>query len=377
MASSPVATALSAPDASFIDLNPAACQFFGLDRETLMSTRWEQLIADGFAEVVNQGIADLSEGRTDGIRMVVQYLHADGHLIWGDLSAGCVRSATGEVESFVIQVIDITAEMEGRQLLAESDENNRALAHGLQVKTEQMTSELHSAAMYVASILPSRLDGAVEVRSIYLPSQEVGGDCFDYNWIDDDHLMVYLIDVSGHGIAPALLSISVHNMLRSHSIDRATLLDPALLLSALNDRFQMDRQGGNYFTAWYGVYELSTRTLRYASAGHPPALAFRRGTATPTSLGTAGVPVGMFEGSGFDSESYVVPADSTILIYSDGTFELTDGDGNTWGRGDFTALAQAQFECAGLDLDVLTGSLLQKAGGAFEDDCSMVLLRLR
>lgn len=62
------------------------------------------------------------------------------------------------------------------------------------------------AAEYVTSLLPGDLDGPVEVSRRDLPSRELGGDCFDYRWIDDDHLLVYLIGVSGHGIAPALLS---------------------------------------------------------------------------------------------------------------------------------------------------------------------------
>jgi len=51
------------------------------------------------------------------------------------------------------------------------------------------------------------------------PPRTVPEDCFDYYWIGDDHLLVYLIDVSGHGLEPALLSVSVHNMLRSGSLN--------------------------------------------------------------------------------------------------------------------------------------------------------------
>ena len=56
------------------------------------------------------------------------------------------------------------------------------------------------------------------------PPRTVPEDCFDYYWIGDDHLLVYLIDVSGHGLEPALLSVSLHNMLRSGSFTTQTLL---------------------------------------------------------------------------------------------------------------------------------------------------------
>ena len=130
--------------------------------------------------------------------MTKQYIHADGHLIWGDLSVSCLRKPNGEVENFVSQIIDITAEVEAQRQLALRDEQNRLLAQRLQAQADHLTSELRSAAAYVASILPGDLEGPVQVSSRYLPSRELAGDCFDYRWVDDDHLIVYLIDVSGH-----------------------------------------------------------------------------------------------------------------------------------------------------------------------------------
>ena len=128
------------------------------------------------------------------------------------------------------------------------------------------------------------------------PPRTVPEDCFDYYWIDDDHLLVYLIDVSGHGLEPALLSVSVHNMLRSGSLTTQTLLAPEAVLAELNRLFQMEQQRDHCFTARYGVYEKSTRTLRYANAGAPPAYAFTTATGnavTATELNAKAAPVGV------------------------------------------------------------------------------------
>jgi sigma-B regulation protein RsbU (phosphoserine phosphatase) len=234
---------------------------------------------------------------------------------------------------------------------------------------------LRSAAAYVSSILPGELTGTVRVSSRYLPSRELGGDSYDYTWIDEDHLIVHLIDVSGHGLEPSLLSISVHNMLRSGSLPAASLLEPDRVLAALNEHFQMDQQGGNYFTIWYGVYEASTRTLRYASAGHPPVLAFTPGRTTPMQLATESFPVGLFTDAEFDCNTVTVPVGTQMLLYSDGTFDLPMPGSAHWALADFVDLCTALAGSPDWSLDDLIIELRAlTVAGLFSDDCSLVLL---
>jgi serine phosphatase RsbU (regulator of sigma subunit) len=233
---------------------------------------------------------------------------------------------------------------------------------------DRLTGELDSASHYVASILPGPLEGPVQVSSRYLPARAVGGDSFGYGWIDDDHLIVYLIDVSGHGVEPALLSVSVHNLLRSGGLSLEVLCRPDAVLAELNDRFNMDSHDGHYFTMWYGVYQLSTGVLRYANAGHPPPLLLtvRGGALECTPLEESSLPVGMFPDAEFTTESCSVPSGSRLLLYSDGTLgDAPDTDA-------FIALC-TQLSGQGPDwLDALTARLPVAADGDMEDDCSLV-----
>lgn len=375
MANSNIGMTLITPDGQFDIVNQALCDFFGYDEATLRTKTWQELTAADYLEADLGKVDDVLAGRIDSYRMTKQYIHAGGHLIWGDLSVSCLRDAAGEVERFVSQIADITAEMEARNQILQRDQQNRVLTRRLQAQTDQMKSELDSAASYVASLLPGDLAGAVRVRSSYLPSRELGGDCFGYDWLDDDHLIVYLIDVSGHGIAPALMSISVLNMLRSGSLPRHIVLDPATLLGELNSHFQMDRQGGNYFTTFYGVYHRPTRTLHYAGAGHPPAVLFAP-QAPPVRLAAEGPPVGMFDDTRFAAGECPVPAGSRLLVYSDGAFELPLPGGKHWDLDSFVELCAAQSAAPDWNLDRLTSNLLSRtAGGQFEDDCSLILLQ--
>ena len=358
-------------------VNQALCDFFGYDAEAMLGKTWQELTAAAYLEPDLEKIDDLLAGRLDSYRVTEQYIHADGHLIWGDLTMSCIRTPAGQVENLIAQIIDVTGQMEARSRIAQREDQNRVLAQRLQAQTDRLMSEIRSAARYVASILPGELDGPVKVSSRYLPSRELSGDCFDYSWIDDDHLIFYLIDVSGHGIEPSLVSISVHNLLRSKSLPASTLLKPDRVLAELNELFDMDRHGGNYFTLWYGVYQASSRTLRYSSAGHPPALAFTAGqnTVTMTRLATPALPVGMFDDTEFPCATYSVPPGSQILLYSDGVFELPLAVGNRWSLADFTALCTALAASPDWSLDALISELRTRtAGGLFDDDCSLVRL---
>ena len=121
--------------------------------------------------------------------------------------------------------------------------------------------------------LPEKLKkGLIKTDWRFVPSAELGGDSFGYHWLDDDHFAFYLLDVSGHGVGAALLSVSAMNALRSQALPKTDFRQPSQVLFALNNAFQMDQQNGLYFTIWYGVYHKPTRRIDYSGGGHPPAL---------------------------------------------------------------------------------------------------------
>lgn len=352
-----VAMSVSGPDGKFQSVNAAVCDFLGYDTEILMQMTWEQLTAPEYIDADLATIKTIMTRRIDSYRTTKQFIHADGHRVWGNMSVSCLRTPNGEVDQFITQIVDITGEVE--------------LAERLKVQSDRLAAELRSAAEYVSSIMPADLVGRVQVCSRYLPSQGLAGDTFDYRWVDDDHLIVYLLDVSGHGIEPALLSVSVHNMLRSGTVPLATLLAPEQVLSKLNKRFQMDKQNDHFFTMWFGVYEASTRTLRYASAGAPPVFALESESAA-AALSADGAPIGMFPDTVFTSHTYPVPHGCRILLYSDGAYEIALDDGRLLSLEDFK---DTVIRLAGSSLDDLVDTLRGLTpSGAFDDDCSLIRL---
>ena len=200
-----------------------------------------------------------------------------------------------------------------------------------------LQDELDQAAKYVASLLPEPLDERVRTRWKFIPSVSLGGDAFGYHWLDDDHFVVYLLDVSGHGVGAALLGVSVLNVLRARSLPGTDFRDPGQVLAGLGGTFTMESHGGKFFTIWYGVYRPSTRELRWAGGGHPAALLFAPSSPVPTALDSTGPMPGILPDLQFTTLSTIVPAGARLFVYSDGLYEIRKGDGSAYGYDEFAA----------------------------------------
>jgi sigma-B regulation protein RsbU (phosphoserine phosphatase) len=202
----------------------------------------------------------------------------------------------------------------------------------LQAQKKKLEAELAEAAEYVRSILPPPLDtDQVSIVSCFFPSSQLGGDCFDYYWLNSETLVIYLLDVAGHGVKAALLSVSLQNLLRTQSLVNVHFDQPTEVLTALNKVFDMDKNNQQYFTLWYGVYHLSTRQLAYASAGHPPALLFRASEPMEVQqLKTKGMPIGIFPDAEYASAVSTIDPQDRLYLLSDGIYEFSHVDGSFW-----------------------------------------------
>jgi phosphoserine phosphatase RsbU/P len=247
----------------------------------------------------------------------------------------------------------------------------------LQEQKRMLEVELLEAADYVRSLLPEPLLGEVNIDARFIPSRQLGGDCFDYYWLDPDYLAIYLLDVSGHGLGAALPSISVLNLLRSQSMDGVNFYQPNHVLRALNETFQMDDQNDKYFTIWYGVYNQVKRQLIYSSAGHPPALLISN-TSNESSdiqrLKTVSLPIGMMPDTKFVNQRCDIGTCSTLYIFSDGIYEIMQADGDIWGLDgfiSFLASQQNQIHQDGLNC-ILDHIKTLNISDSLEDDLSLL-----
>lgn len=252
--------------------------------------------------------------------------------------------------------------------LLERNEAYRALAE----KQRELAAEVNRAARYVQSLLPPPLtSGPVTIDWKFVPSTQLAGDMFGYHWIDREHLAVYLLDVSGHGVGSALLAVSAANVIANQGLPGVDTRDPGPVLTKLNDMFQMDRQDEKYFTIWYGVYRPADRRLSYSNAGHPPALLHT--TEGVLELDADGPGIGMVPGMPYGTRTLDVPPGAVLVVYSDGVFEVEKSDGSMWQYPEFVAHIRPELDAGGDVIDRLwrfvRGLCPREALG---DDFSMV-----
>lgn len=200
--------------------------------------------------------------------------------------------------------------------LAEAAALLRELGH------ERLRHDTAAGIKYVRDCIPPPMRGAVWIDWCYVPASTLGGDTMGYHWVDEEHLALYLIDVTGHGFDSALLSVSVTNVIRSGSLSGADLREPDQVLAALNQAFQGSQHGHRYYTIWYGVYHPGSRALRYASGGHPAAVAIPPDETPPLLFPATGTVMGISRTAEFPVQSAALPPGSRLFIFSDGVYEI-------------------------------------------------------
>ena len=253
------------------------------------------------------------------------------------------------------------------------------LSQDLHTQKQLLETELAEATEYVKSLLPLPVNKPLGIKFKFLPSRQLGGDCFDYNWLDPDSLAIYLLDTAGHGLKATLPSISVLNLLRSRALKDLNYYQPSEVLAALNNTFQMNYQNDKYFTIWYGVYNRVSRQLTYASAGHPPAIILSGSSPTNTEvkrLKTPGMPVGMFPEAKYADACCHVESKSTLYIFSDGAYEITQSNGTLWSLESFIQILISLQYSVDNQLDYILNYLINlNSKETFEDDLSILQVK--
>jgi serine phosphatase RsbU (regulator of sigma subunit) len=243
-------------------------------------------------------------------------------------------------------------------------------------RTEELARDLAKASQYLLSLLPPPLvTGRVRTDWSFHPSAQLGGDAFGYDQLDADTFVVYLIDVSGHGVGAAMHSVSVLNVLRQRALPDTDVRDPAQVLAGLNAMFQMDRHDGMFFTMWYGVYQQEARTLRYGCAGHHPGYLVSAERDGVVALKTPGLMIGAMADARFRADEVVVPPGSRLYVFSDGVFEVVTRDERQWRLRDFVPLLTEAGPPGTTESDRLHQAVRAVARpGPLDDDFSLLVV---
>jgi sigma-B regulation protein RsbU (phosphoserine phosphatase) len=201
----------------------------------------------------------------------------------------------------------------------------------------RMERDLRTAARIQAALLPRRVPTYATTRFAwhFEPCEELAGDSLNVVSLDDRRVGLYVLDVSGHGVASALLSVTLSRMLSAPRDPSSVLvrsaepqdgngspilpLPPGEVADELSRRFPFDLTTGQYFTIIYGLFDVITGEFQYVSAGHP-GLAYVPATGPPRIIDVPGFPIGLAPDP-YESRSFRLEPGDRIYLYSDGITE--------------------------------------------------------
>jgi sigma-B regulation protein RsbU (phosphoserine phosphatase) len=265
----------------------------------------------------------------------------------------------------------VGAGLRARQLFLDLEDSYRLISE----KQAQLDIELNSASDFVRSLLPKpgAVAPGIHLAWEFQPSSQLGGDLFQVAPWGNDHLGIMVLDMSGHGTGPALRAVSLAMWFKGDHIAKSFPdYDPGKIVTRLNAENPMT-ENGEYFTIWVGVLQLSTRVLRYASAGHPGSILVRN-EGSSVVLGGKTWPTGFSPDEIYSTESIGLVEKDRLYLFSDGIYEVENAENQIWGRERLqTAMEGVYKRPMNLGLkSLIHSSRTWQVGGIFGDDVALV-----
>lgn len=244
-----------------------------------------------------------------------------------------------------------------------------------QIQQEVMRKELEFAAKMQSMLIPSDLpnNDIVEMASVYLPHHDIGGDYYDCLEISETELLFCIGDISGKGIAAALLMANFQANLRG---EVSKLDNLGEFVQYLNVKVNQITKGEKFITLFIGVYNSETRMLRYVNAGHNPPLLLKNDEVIELDKGCT--LLGMFEElpiMRIGKEK--IPEGAVLINYTDGLIDFESGAGEYFSqeRLEIFLINNGQLQMEDFNKKLLKYVSDFKGEGLFIDDITILSCR--
>ncbi len=244
---------------------------------------------------------------------------------------------------------------------------------------ERIDSELKIAHDIQMSIIPKTFPpfpdrNEFDLYATIEPAREVGGDLYDFFFLDDTHLCFAIGDVSGKGVPASLFMAIARTLIKTKATQG---LEPGILLTRVNQDLCIDNDAVMFVTLFLGILNTRTGEVRYSNAGHNPPFILRRGGGLEKVQGTGGTAVGVMEDVVLKSRSLILDPGDTIFLYTDGVTEAFDIGSNLFSDARlFEALASLRSNpVKGIAVGVMAEVKAFSQGAEQSDDITMLVLR--
>lgn len=231
----------------------------------------------------------------------------------------CIKTKD-EIESLSNALVQMASETKGymSKLLAETAEK------------ERISADLNAAANIQASMLPHIMHVSPERNDFELfasmnPAKEVGGDFYDFFFIDKTHLALVIADVSGKGIPAALFMVISKTVIKNRAVSGGNL-SPAKILEESNNQLCEGNDAGLFVTVWLGILDLETGIITASNAGHEFPVVRQPGGKFELFQDKHGFVLAGLENSKYTDYQIKLEPGATIFVYTDGVPEATNAN---------------------------------------------------
>lgn len=262
----------------------------------------------------------------------------------------------------------------GKRMVLQQDEVSRNHAR---VETElDMAKKIQERALPIVHTLSEGNDTYFELAAKMIPAKEVGGDFYDFLYIDSTHLALMIADVSGKGV-PAALFMMVSKLLLDNSLLGAT--SPAKVLSEVNHQLCEKHLEEMFVTVWLGILDLETGHVVAANAGHEYPIICKKGGNFEIYKDKHGLVLGGMDGIRYKEYEFDLAEGDTLYVYTDGVAEATNIDNEQFGMDrTITSLNVHKDEKLEELLQNVKNDIDAFAGEAPQfDDTTMLAIRLK
>ena len=230
------------------------------------------------------------------------------------------------VVSLLVITLLVQAYVKKRMIALEAKNHEEA-------EKERIERELQMASRIQSGMLPHEFPPFPDRKEFDIfasmnPAKEVGGDFYDYFFVDDDHLCLVMADVSGKGVPAALFMMVSKAILQSVGGMCASAAD---IMSKANESICSNNPEGLFVTVWVGILEISTGKLTAANAGHEYPVIRQPGGKFELLMDKHGIVVGGMSGVKYKEYEVILEPGSKLFLYTDGVPEATDADEKMFG----------------------------------------------
>ncbi len=209
-------------------------------------------------------------------------------------------------------------------MASETKEYMQKLIHETSER-ERISADLNVATQIQSDMLPHEFPQREDfvLYASMNPAKEVGGDFYDFFFIDDDHLALVIADVSGKGVPAALFMVIAKTIIKNRALSEKSL-SPAQILHEANDQLCEGNDAGLFVTAWMGILDLNTGIVTAANAGHEFPAVRQPGKDFELVKDKHGLVLAGIEGSTYTDYEIALEKGASLFVYTDGVPEATN-----------------------------------------------------